>query len=80
MLSARAQQAEVQRKTQADQVNAAIQKQKVDADAAAKMAEIQSRERINEQDNQTAMLIASAEIEAGHRTNIKTGTALGHGE
>ena len=80
MLSAQAQQAEVQRKTQADQVNAAIQKQKVDADAASKMAEIQSRERINEQDNQTAMLIASAEIEAGHRTNIKTGTALGHGE
>jgi len=80
MVSAQAQQADVQRKAQADQIKAAIDKQKIDADLAAKTAEIQARERINQEDNQTAMLIAASEIQAGHRTNIKTGTALGHGE
>ena len=80
MVSAQAQQADVQRKAQADQVKAAIDKQKIEADLAAKMADLQIRERINQEDNQTAMLIAASEIEAGHRTNIKTGTALGHGD
>ena len=80
MVSAQAQQADVQRKAQADQIKAAIDKQKIDADLAAKTAEIQVREKINQEDNQTAMLIAASEIQAGHRTNIKTGTALGHGE
>jgi len=80
MVSAQAQQADVQRKAQEDQVQAALDKQKIEADLAAKMADLQTRERINREDNQTAMLIAASEIEAGHRTNIKTGTALGHGE
>jgi len=80
MVSAQAQQADVQRKAQADQINAAIDKQKIDADLAAKTAEIQSRERINQEDNQTAMLISASEIQAGHKTNIRNGTGLGHGD
>ena len=80
MVSAQAQQADVQRKAQEDQVQAALDKQKIEADLAAKMADLQTRERINREDNQTAMLIAASEIQAGHRTNIKTGTGLGHGE
>ena len=80
MVSAQAQQADVQRKAQADQVKAALEKQKIDSELSAKMADLQAREKINQEDNQTAMLIAASEIQAGHRTNIKTGTALGHGE
>ena len=34
----------------------------------------------NEQDNETAVNIASAEIAAGHRSNLSTGASLGEGE
>ena len=80
MVSAQAQQADVQRKGQADQMKAAIDKQRIDADLASKAAEIQMRQQINQEDNQTAMLISASEIQAGHRTNISTGTGLGHGD
>jgi hypothetical protein len=39
-------------------------------------AEITSRERINTQDNDTAMRISSAEILTGDRSNLSTGTGI----
>ena len=68
--------AETQRRAQADQVKAQIDQAKIAATTQMKAAEIQSKEQINREDNQTAMLIAASEIEQGHRTNIKSGTSL----
>ena len=68
--------AETQRRAQADQVKAQIDQAKIAATTQMKTAEIQSKEQINREDNQTAMLIAASEIEQGHRTNIKSGTSL----
>jgi hypothetical protein len=68
--------AETQRRAQADQVRAQIDQAKIAATTQMKTAEIQSKEQINREDNQTAMLIAASEIEQGHRTNIKSGTSL----
>jgi len=68
--------AETQRRAQADQVRAQIDQAKIAATTQMKTAEIQSKEQINREDNQTAMLIAASEIEQGHRTNIKNGTSL----
>ena len=68
--------AETQRRAQADQVKAQIEQAKIAATTQMKTAEIQSKEQINREDNQTAMLIAASEIEQGHRTNIKSGTSL----
>jgi len=42
-------------------------------------AEIAARERINAEDNATALEIAAAKIDTGHSTNVSTGTGLqGH--
>ena len=68
--------AETQRRAQADQVRAQIDQAKIAATTQMKTAEIQSKEQINREDNQTAMLIAASEIEQGHRTNIKNGASL----
>jgi len=68
--------AETQRRAQSDQVKAQIDQAKIAATTQMKTAEIQSKEQINREDNQTAMLIAASEIEQGHRTNIKSGTSL----
>jgi hypothetical protein len=68
--------AETQRRAQADQVKAQIDQAKIAATTQMKTAEIQSKEQINREDNQTAMLIAASEIEQGHRTNIKNGASL----
>ena len=68
---------DVERKKMADQAKSAIEQQKVDAMVQAKMAEIQARERINQEDNATAMLIAASEIRAGGRSNLSTGTGIG---
>ena len=40
------------------------------------MAELTSREAINTQDNDTALRISSAEILAGGRSNLSTGTGI----
>jgi hypothetical protein len=77
METTKVQQQAVQAKAQADQAKAAIDQQKIEADTQAKMAELQTREKINQEDNQTAMLIAASEIQAGKHTNIKNGTGLG---
>jgi len=39
-------------------------------------AELQSRERINQADNTTALEISAAKIETGHSTNLSTGTGI----
>lgn len=77
MMAAQNQQAETQRKTQADQVEAALKQQKIVADQQAKMAEIAAKAEMNREDNQTAMLISASEISAGGKTNLKTGTGIG---
>lgn len=40
-------------------------------------AELQTKERINQEDNATALEISAAKIETGHGTNLSTGTSLG---
>ena len=74
-----AQQAETQRKAMADQAKAQIDQQKIASDTQNKQLEIQAREQMNREDNQTAMLIAASELEAGHRTNLKNGTGIAKG-
>jgi len=77
MMAAQNQQAETQRKTQADQVDAALKQQKIVADQQAKMAEIAAKAEMNREDNQTAMLISASEISVGKKSNLKTGTGIG---
>lgn len=77
MATVAAQQAETERKAANDQGRLALDQQKLAADAQTKAADIAAKERINREDNETAMLIAASEIEAGNKTNLKTGTGLG---
>ena len=76
MAQVQAQQAETQRRAQADAQKAQYDQAKLALDSQQKAAELQAKEQMNREDNQTAMLIAASEIEAGHRTNLKTGTGL----
>lgn len=46
---------------------------------ARNMTDNQVRERMNQQDNLTAMTIASAEIENDHNTRLETGTSINPG-
>lgn len=77
METVKVQQAETQRKSQADQAKLALEQQKIAADSQLKAADIAAKEKINREDNETAMLIAASEIEAGNKTNLKTGVGLG---
>lgn len=79
-LAIQAQQAETQRRAMADQAKAQTDQQKIAADIQNKQLEIQAREQMNREDNQTAMLIAASELEAGHRTNLKNGTGIAKGQ
>lgn len=76
MAQVQAQQAETQRRAQADAQKAQYDQSKLALDSQMKQAEIQAKEQMNREDNQTAMLIAASELEAGHRTNLKNGTGL----
>lgn len=77
MEAAKIQAQDVERKKMADQAKTAIEQQKIDAMVQAKMAEIQAKERINQEDNATAMLISASEIQSGNKTNLTTGTGIG---
>jgi hypothetical protein len=77
MMAAQNQQAETQRKTQADQTKAALEQQKIADGKAMKMAEIAARAEMNREDNQTAMLISASEISVGKKSNLSTGTGIG---
>ena len=76
MAQIQAQQAETQRRAQADAQKAQYDQAKLATESQLKAAELQAKEQMNREDNQTAMLIAASEIEAGHRTNLKTGTGI----
>ena len=78
-LAMQAQQAAIQQKAQAAQMSSQIDQQKINADMQSKQLEIQARESMNREDNQTAMLISASEIQAGHSTNLKNGTGIGKG-
>jgi hypothetical protein len=78
-LAIQAQAAETQRKAMADQAKVQTDQQKIAANTQSKQLEIQAREQMNREDNQTAMLIAASELEAGHRTNLKNGTGIAKG-
>ena len=77
MATVQAQKAETERRAANDQGRLALDQQKLANDAQLKAAEIAAKERINREDNETAMLIAASEIESGNKTNLKTGTGLG---
>jgi len=77
MIAAQNQMQETQRKAAYDQNKADIERAKIASDAVNKAKDIQVREEMNREDNQTAMLIAASELEAGHRTNLKSGTGIG---
>lgn len=77
METVKVQQAETQRKAAMDQGKLALEQQKIAANAQAKMADIAAKQKINQEDNETAMLIAASEIEAGNKTNLRTGTGIG---
>ena len=79
-LAIQAQQAETQRRAMADQAKNQNDRQKIISDTQNKQLEIQAREQMNREDNQTAMLIAASELEAGHRTNLKNGTGIQKGQ
>ena len=80
MVSAQAQAQDVARKAQDDQAKNAIEQQKAQNDLQAKMADLQTRLKINEDDNKTAMLISAAELQSGHGTHLKNGTGIGVGD
>jgi hypothetical protein len=88
--AAAAAQAETQRKAQADQAKGQIDDKKVEASVHSKAQELaakvamqqesdQAKERMNTQDNLTALTIAGGEIDAGGKSNLSTGTGLGGG-
>jgi hypothetical protein len=79
MMSAQAQMAEAQRKAQYDQQRVELDQAKIASEALNKSKEIQARMQMNREDNQTAMLISASELESGHKTNLRTGTAIGRG-
>jgi hypothetical protein len=74
------QQQGTQQKTQADNQTTLQQTQVQEAGETQRtLEEIAERERINAEDNATALEIAAAKIETGHSTNISTGTGIeGH--
>ena len=68
--------AEVQQRIITDKEIAAFKEQHADA---RNMTDNEVRERMNRQDNLTAMSIAAAEIENNENTNLETGTSINPG-
>jgi hypothetical protein len=82
--------AETQRKGQADQAKQQVDDKKITAEvhthAAKTAAEVaiaqqatDAKERMNTQDNLTALTIAGGELDAGKKSNLSTGTGIGGG-
>lgn len=71
-----AQAAEKQQRTITDKEIAEFKERHADA---RNMTDNQVRERMNQQDNLTAMTIAAAEIEEGQNTNLETGSSINPG-
>ena len=53
-----------------------IEQMRQTADAQRTMAELESRERINTADNDTAKLLAAAEMATGEKVAVSTGTGI----
>ena len=69
-------QTELAREQMRQEGDAQLQAEREAAEDRRKMAEIASRQAINTQDNDTALRISSAEILAGNRSNLSTGTGI----
>ena len=80
-------QIKMQERAMEQQTDLAVEQMRVDADAQLqaerqaaedrrKMAELAARQDINSQDNDTALRISSAEILAGNRSGLSTGTGI----
>jgi len=85
-----ADQAKVQQTTQIEQAKLADKQQdrsqemeqerlRQQAENMRSMQEMQSRERMNQQDNETALHIASAEVMTGEHVGVSTGTGINPG-
>ena len=69
-------QAEMQLQMQKLQIEQQLEQLKQDREDARKSAELNARMTMNQQDNQTAMQLAQAEIMSGERIAVSTGTGI----
>lgn len=69
-------QAEMQLEAQKLQIEQQLEQMKQDREDARKSAELNARMTMNQQDNQTAMQLAQAEIMSGERIAVSTGTGI----
>lgn len=69
-------QAEMQLEAQKLQIEQQLEQMKQDREDARASAEINARMTMNQQDNQTAMQLAQAEIMSGERIAVSTGTGI----
>ena len=69
-------QAEMQLEMQKLQIEQQLEQMKQDREDARKSAELNARMTMNQQDNQTAMQLAQAEIMSGERIAVSTGTGI----
>ena len=69
-------QAEMQLQAQKLQIEQQLEQMKQDREDARTSAEINARMTMNQQDNQTAMQLAQAEIMSGERIAVSTGTGI----
>jgi hypothetical protein len=69
-------QAEMQLQAQKLQIEQQLEQMKQDREDARKSAELNARMTMNQQDNQTAMQLAQAEIMSGERIAVSTGTGI----
>jgi hypothetical protein len=69
-------QAEMQLQAQKLQIEQQLEQMKQDREDARKAAELNARMTMNQQDNQTAMQLAQAEIMSGERIAVSTGTGI----
>ena len=74
--SAAESQAEIQLQAQKLQIEQQLEQMKQDREDGRKSAELNARMTMNQQDNQTAMQLAQAEIMSGERIAVSTGTGI----
>jgi type IV secretory pathway VirB10-like protein len=77
-MAAQAQQDQIEAQLQQQklQIEQQLEQMKQDREDARKSAEINARMTMNQQDNQTAMQLAQAEIMSGERIAVSTGTGI----
>jgi hypothetical protein len=77
-MQAQAAQDQVEQQLQAQklQIEQQLETMRQDREDARKAAELNARMTMNQQDNQTAMQLAQAEIMSGERIAVSTGTGI----